>query len=376
MKMYTILISCIVATIFSLVYSIYTTPLPQLNEKHFYVALEHITETMIHDIFSPPHASRTYAYPLIAAHEILSLKDSETQSLAEKIKTLTQIPTPQKNIQYEFAAIHTMLEMAKYLVFSEKMLHKTQHKLYQQWFGQNYQWNKDYQRSVHYAKSVKHHMIAWANQDNYNETRTFPSFNIDLTNEKRWRPTPPAYMEGIEPSWNKIRPFIMTSADQFKPPPPYDYDMSKNSPFFNEVTEVYQIHSNLDQTKRDIANFWDCNPYTTHLQGHVKVASKKMTPGGHWIGITGILTKQYKLPLEQVIALHTYVSIALADGFISAWDEKYRSNLIRPENVIKKYFNSTWKPLLETPPFPEYTSAHSVISMSAAVVLTTMLGDN
>lgn len=63
-------------------------------------------------------------------------------------------------------------------------------------------------------------------------------------------------------------------------------------------------------------------------------------------------------------------------GFISAWDEKYRSVLIRPETYIEQYIDEAWTPILQTPPFPEYTSAHSVISATASVALTKLRGDN
>ena len=69
-------------------------------------------------------------------------------------------------------------------------------------------------------------------------------------------------------------------------------------------------------------------------------------------------------------------AVALADGFISVWDEKYRSNVVRPETVINAHLDETWEPLLQTPPFPEYTSGHSVISTAAAVVLTDQFGDD
>lgn len=64
------------------------------------------------------------------------------------------------------------------------------------------------------------------------------------------------------------------------------------------------------------------------------------------------------------------------DAFISCWDEKYRSNRIRPETYINRYINVRWEPLLQTPPFPEYPSGHSVISTASAEVLTYLLGDN
>jgi hypothetical protein len=70
------------------------------------------------------------------------------------------------------------------------------------------------------------------------------------------------------------------------------------------------------------------------------------------------------------------VAVSLMDGFISCWDEKYRSLLIRPETYINQYIDENWTPLLQTPPFPEHTSGHSVISSAAATALTHLFGDN
>ncbi|HNR73902.1 MAG TPA: vanadium-dependent haloperoxidase, partial [Cyclobacteriaceae bacterium] len=70
------------------------------------------------------------------------------------------------------------------------------------------------------------------------------------------------------------------------------------------------------------------------------------------------------------------VAVVLADGFISCWDEKYRSVLIRPETYINQYIDENWVPTLQTPPFPEYTSGHSVISAAAADALTGVFGES
>ena len=50
--------------------------------------------------------------------------------------------------------------------------------------------------------------------------------------------------------------------------------------------------------------------------------------------------------------------------------------MTRPETVINEYFDEEWVPLLQTPPFPEHTSGHSVISRAAAIALTSIFGDN
>jgi hypothetical protein len=68
--------------------------------------------------------------------------------------------------------------------------------------------------------------------------------------------------------------------------------------------------------------------------------------------------------------------MAIADAFISCWDEKYRSNLIRPETLINEHIDENWKPVLQTPPFPEYTSGHSVVSGAASTILTDVFGEN
>ncbi len=92
--------------------------------------------------------------------------------------------------------------------------------------------------------------------------------------------------------------------------------------------------------------------------------------------ITGTASAKAKLDLTATAAAYCMTAIALYDGFISCWEEKFRSNVIRPETYINAYIDETWRPLLQTPPFPEYSSGHSVISNAAAVVLTSFFGNN
>ena len=101
-----------------------------------------------------------------------------------------------------------------------------------------------------------------------------------------------------------------------------------------------------------------------------------MSPGGHWMGIARLASHKANADITRSAEVYAYTAIALADGFLSVWAEKYRSNVIRPETMINKYLDESWQPLLQTPPFPEYTSGHSGISTAAAVVLTKLYGDN
>ena len=208
-----------------------------------------------------------------------------------------------------------------------------------------------------------------------------PKFTVNTDDPTRWQPTPPAYMDGIEPHWSKIRPFIIDSASQFKPIPPPPFSLEKDSDFYRELIEVYNISNEITKNGDEsdevaIAKFWDCNPYVSVTRGHLMFATKKITPGAHWIGITKIACKKTNSNFDDTVFAYTKTSMAIADGFISCWDEKYRSNLIRPETLINQHIDENWKPILQTPPFPEYTSGHSVVSGAAATALTSIFGED
>jgi len=151
--------------------------------------------------------------------------------------------------------------------------------------------------------------------------------------------------------------------------------MKPGTDFYEMTMEVYDSVKNIAEEGREIASFWDCNPYVSTHKGHFMFATKKITPGGHWMGITGIVSGKNGDSYKEAARTYAMVSIALADAFISCWDEKYRSNLIRPETVINEFIDPEWKPILQTPPFPEHTSGHSVISASAATALTSIYGE-
>jgi hypothetical protein len=127
---------------------------------------------------------------------------------------------------------------------------------------------------------------------------------------------------------------------------------------------------------RVIAAFWDCNPFAVQDDGHLILGLKKISPGAHWLGIAGVACKQAHKSFAESMQIYTMVSIGLTDAFIACWDEKFRSNRIRPETAIRNAIDPHWQPLLQTPPFPEYLSGHSVISSASATILSHYFGDH
>lgn len=140
--------------------------------------------------------------------------------------------------------------------------------------------------------------------------------------------------------------------------------------------EVYTISKNLTDQQKEIARYWDDNPFVVEHSGHLMFGNKKITPGGHWMGITAIAAKMSGAEPVKIAQSYALTAIALYDAFIACWDEKYRSNVIRPITVINEWIEPGWTSFLQTPPFPEYTSGHSTITASASTVLAKLYGNN
>ncbi|MEZ4986079.1 MAG: vanadium-dependent haloperoxidase [Saprospiraceae bacterium] len=349
----------------------------RLQTEHLFLqCVDNLTDIQVHDIFSPPVSSRVFVYPGVAAYEAMVPAYPSFKSFAGRLNGLSPLLAHADTtlVSFELAAIYAYNEVGRTLIFSEEKMEAWQERI-DSIVGT---WQVDpavLRATKDYAQQVHRHIMTWSKSDNYAQTRSMPKFSV-TEDPARWKPTPPAYMEGIEPSWNKMRTMVLDSAAQFKPAPPPPFDMTEGAPFYNLVKEVYDVGNALNKEQRTIASFWDCNPFVMNQTGHVMFASKKITPGGHWMGITGIATKKAGMDMIATVHTHAMVSIGLFDAFISCWDEKYRSSLVRPETVINEYMDPDWLPALQTPPFPEHTSGHSVISTASAVILTRILGDN
>lgn len=346
------------------------------NPDYLHRSIKQVTDVIVHDIFAPPVACRIYGYVTIAAYEAAIHDHAQYITLAGQLHGLKPLPQPDAGKKYSFplAAVHAALTVGKALVISEGKMTDFYNGIMEE-LKRSGMPETVFRNSIAYGQQVATHILAWAAEDNYKQTRSFPKYNV-LDDAATWKPTPPAYMKAIEPHWNKIRTFLLDSAQQFKPIPATPFSAEKGSPFFKEAKEVYDAGRNLTAEQKGIASFWDCNPFKMNINGHVMYATKKISPGGHWVNITRLACKKVNADFVQSAEAYACLSIMLGDSFISCWDEKYRSKVIRPETYINQYIDQSWMPLLQTPPFPEYTSGHSVISAAAALMLTELFGAN
>lgn len=207
--------------------------------------------------------------------------------------------------------------------------------------------------------------VALNNPANMLEAGTVSDRGLILNRPKRPGKTlPPVNMAGMsEPYWGRLRPFVLRRWDECPTPEPPPYATDSGSTLYRDADEVRSTGVNLTPEQRAIALYWADN------------AGESGTPVGHWLSIASQMVSERRLPADAAARLVVLTSVAQADAFVASWGYKYARSLIRPRQYIRRVIDSTWEPLIPTPPFPEYPSGHSTVSSAAAAVLTAALGN-
>jgi membrane-associated phospholipid phosphatase len=169
------------------------------------------------------------------------------------------------------------------------------------------------------------------------------------TGEGTWQPTPPQYVtDPLEPVAGRWRPWVLSSGDALRPPPPPAWD----SPAWQaELLAVQEAVARRTPEQEEAVLFWAGGPGT-------------VTPAGLWIEIARDLIVRDELDTQAAAHALALTSVAMADAFICCWDAKYTYWLARPVTA-----DPTLHVQIPTPPFPSYTSGHSTISAAAATAL-------
>ena len=339
---------------------------------------DQLTQVIIYDVFNPPVTSRIYAYSSLASYEAMRFAQKDSKSLVSELNGFKAMPQPEKGKDYNFtlAATRAFFTVVHKVVFSLDSLKDYESKIDAQF--KNSLDEATYARSVQFGDSIGKIVLARAAADNYKQTRGMAKFLGENTAGK-WRPTPPDYADGAEAYWGKIRPLLLDSAqlaNDKKPDHIPSYSMEPQSNYHKEVMSLYQITNNLTAEQKLIAKYWDDNPFVVEHSGHMMFANKKITPGGHWMGIAAIASRKTNADAVKTAKTYAAAAVAMYDGFICCWNLKYIVNSVRPVTVINENIDNKWQPMLQTPPFPEFPSGHSTITRAAATVLTKMYGDN
>ncbi len=340
-------------------------------------AINTVSMVMVHDVVSPPVAGRYYAYSMLGAYTIIASHNKSIPPLQNVIKSYQptfSLDTVAPGYNYQIAAYYSILETARLLLPSGFML-KDDEDSFVALLQKAGIKQAVIDQSVKVAVKASAAIVSFSRADHYNQLSALKRYT-PVKGEGYWYPTPPAYMEAVEPNWKTIRTMVIDSSNQFKLRSLLQFSKDTASDFFKQAKAVYTTSKKLTADQTEQALFWDCNPFAITTSGHMSIGFKKISPGGHWMNITALATRQAHLNFDQSVMILTLEGATLMDAFISCWEEKYDSNRIRPETFINRYMDIQWRPVLQTPPFPEYTSGHAVVSNASAELLTYLLGDN
>lgn len=314
----------------------------------------------------PTTGSRVYGYSGIALYEAVAPGIPDNFSVGGQLQGLPVLPFPDLELEYDWpAAANASLSTVITGLFPEPTDPTTApslEELRQKWIDERTEavGAEVVERSTAFGDEVGTMLLEWIATDNFGPTRKM-EYIMPEGEDMQWVAT----TEGTsphEPFWGQIRPIGLEYSEVCNTRFNIEYSTDPNSSFYKQAQEVMLVGDNLTEEQIKIARFWVDTPVITG------------TPAGHWVMIQIQLVEQMDLPLSRTAEMFMLTNSAMMDAFISAWATKYQINLLRPVTYIQRNLRRNWEPYIESPPFPEYPSGHSVVSGAAAEVLTTMFG--
>lgn len=326
--------------------------------------------------FSPPVAACAMGYTGVTLYEALAPGMTGYRSLAGLLNEFPPPPAPESGAAYHWptvanSALATIMRRLFPNITPDPLIEIAK---LERWLNQQLQAETMpdvFERSTTHGQAVAEAVFEWSKNDGGHEAY-LRNFSADYTppiGPGLWQPTPPRFAPALQPNWGQVRPFLLSSGRECAAPPPPEYSVDPASQFYQEAREVYDTVRTLTPEPREIAAFWADDPGLTP------------TPPGHSLSIGAQVLEQSGKSLAFAAELFARLGIALADSFITCWETKYIYNLLRPITYIQQVIDPSWNtpqvtdPVI-TPPFPEYTSGHSVESRAAAEVLTYLFGDD
>lgn len=211
-------------------------------------------------------------------------------------------------------------------------------------------------RGLDWGQSVANAIMAWRAGDGVNAV--LPPY-VFGTSPGDYQPTPPAFGPPLFRQYATMTPWALTSASQFLPPGPPLLTSARWEQDLAEVKELGSATSTVRTAwETETARFWQSD-----------------TPVAMWNRVADDLAETHNTTLFQNARLLALTNIAMADAMIATFNAKNTYNFWRPVTAIAAAGDRTWSPLLPTPAFQEYPSAHSTVSAAPAAVLAAFYGD-
>jgi len=331
--------------------------------------------------FTPPVASRAFGYEGVALYEAIVPGMHGYVSLAGQLNGLSSVPAATHGYEYHWPLVanSALAAMFRELYSNATPANMAAIDSLEAAFEAIYQVDVETSiknRSVSRGRAVADAIFAWAMTDGGHEGQlsNFPASFVPPVGPGLWVPTPQLSgappQSALQPYWGDNRPFVLDPGGDptidCDPGVPPAYSEDPASDFYVEALEVYETVNNATAEEVAIALFWADDPGVT------------ATPPGHSLSILRQTLADEDASLALAAEGYSKVGIAVADAFIACWYSKFVFNLLRPITYARTVLGDpTWlPPHVNTPPFPEYTSGHSVQSGAVFQVLTDMFGED
>jgi membrane-associated phospholipid phosphatase len=337
-------------------------------QSWYNLMLKLIKETPGH---TPPIAARSFGYAGVALYESLLGDMPQHHSLSGQLQGLISIPGRKYGNAYSapVTANAALARIVKYLFANASTTNKDRidslesanNKIYSKAVSEII-----FNRSRDYGRAVAEAVFGWSLTDGGHQgyLNNFPADYTPPVGVGYWTPTPPLNQPAMLPHWGINRPMVAANGiGPIDPPMPPAFSTIEGSSFYDAAFEVYTIRLHLSSEQQAIALYW-------------ADGGGSFTPPGHNMAIAIQMIRNYDLDLSDAAILLAKLGVAENDAGIVCWRAKFNTNLLRPISYIRSYIDPSWMPLINTPPFPSYTSGHSTFSGAAAAILTAEIGDN
>lgn len=320
--------------------------------------------------FTPPVAARAFGYVGVTLYETVLPGMPQYQSLSGQLDKMPAFRELDVSIEYNWAiAVNTaMAYMARNLYLTTPTAQLSAILKLEDAQFEKLKSNVDgatVSRSKEWGLMVAQAIFEWSKTDGGHEgySKNFPATYTPPTGSGMWVSTYPAFQKALQPFWGNNRTFISKCAENTQPDAPAPYSENDSSKFVIQANETYLAVKNQTQLQKTIAEYWSDDP------------GDPGTPPGHLLSVATQVLQKEKSNLAKSAETYSKISIGLSDAFVSCWKCKFQFNYIRPISYIRTKIDANWVSLLTTPPFPEYTSGHSVASGASSKILTDLFGN-
>jgi PAP2 superfamily len=317
--------------------------------------------------YMSPVAARSLAYTSLATYESLRPGMPGYISMAGQLNGFSSVAMPDSTKEYNWALVATT---AQYTVLKElfissgdknQRLIDSVRNVYELKYKSGLN-DAAIQNSIRHGAALAISVLEYSKKDGGADgsLNNFPKSYVIPSGVGAWKPTSTQKIP-LLPTWGKNRTFLSSNAEDGIVDVPMLFSFLNSSEYFKEVKKL--LGQNLLNTteQKKTAEYYENGLSTITITGQL-------------FNVMTSIAKEKSYKLDQLAVIYLKTSLALSDANVSCWKSKYQNNILRPQTFVNEAIDKNWKPLLETPPSPEYPSEHAMAAGAFSAIMESEFG--